>query len=52
RDFKDINIERIITTPISITNLENILTNKDACLNCGKLLTENFRFCPHCGAEV
>lgn len=50
--FKDVEIKRLITTPVSLTNLENILNDIAFCFFCGKSLTGSFRFCPYCGEEA
>lgn len=53
KQFADANLSGVITTPISLGDLENALINKVSfCPLCSHKLNGDFTFCPYCGGKL
>ncbi len=53
KQFPAIELTGMITTPITLDDLENTLINKISfCPFCGKALNQSFSFCPFCGEKI
>ena len=53
KQFADAKLSGVITTPISLRELEDALINKMSfCPYCGNHLAQQFSFCPSCGGKL
>lgn len=51
--FAEAEFSGVITTPISLGDLENVLLNKASfCSLCSQALNGDFAFCPYCGGKL
>lgn len=53
KHFADAKLSGVITTPVSLRELEDALINKMSfCPYCGNPLAQQFSFCPSCGGKL